>query len=319
MRKVLKNINQVCHVWASQSQSEGRTTTLSFSGSTLISCGHYTIARIYGQAEFALFNCYGYSNTTKKQLSLAHSAASHIPYACVPNVEPSNNQEHKDNLAYLFERIEKNAEKFNSARWFDYRLEILTLLAGVNRYCSYFKRRGLLSKGQRKLSSMAADKQSELWKALKMDVEKFEQRQRRANEAFKQRVVQRAANRLANRLEGQQLAALSFANKLAEWRDGATWSFPWDALTYLRIKGDGVETSKGIMIKKAECRVIWWAICNGDELPGRIATHYQTDPNTWNGEVFRVGCHTIELSEMQLIADHFNWEEKPKPLASPVA
>ncbi len=81
MKKVFSNSREVCHVWASQSQSEGRCANVYFEGATVYSYGrHYPLGIILTNKKgekAALINATGYSITTTKHISEARQATNH--------------------------------------------------------------------------------------------------------------------------------------------------------------------------------------------------------------------------------------------------
>ncbi len=70
MRTTLRNTTEAAHVWAAQTQHEGRAGNVFFDGPTLYSYGrHFAVARIYKHADggrVALFNPARYSSSTAR-------------------------------------------------------------------------------------------------------------------------------------------------------------------------------------------------------------------------------------------------------------
>jgi hypothetical protein len=66
MRTVLKNIAEVCEVWATQSQNEGRCGNIHFDHDTIFSYGHWPMARFI-KPDIVLFRNYGNSMTIIRQ------------------------------------------------------------------------------------------------------------------------------------------------------------------------------------------------------------------------------------------------------------
>lgn len=73
MKKVFANRISCAHVWAAQSQAEGRAGNVFFDGPTIYSYGrHFPIASF--QRGIVLYNCDGYSNSTAKHKLTVASA-----------------------------------------------------------------------------------------------------------------------------------------------------------------------------------------------------------------------------------------------------
>lgn len=90
MKKVFSSNSQVCHVWAQQTQSEGRTNSVFFRDTVIFSYGeHYPMAKIHkvkGQL-FALINSANYSVTTSQHKSDVRSALRGLmPYFDSPDI-----------------------------------------------------------------------------------------------------------------------------------------------------------------------------------------------------------------------------------------
>ena len=64
MRRVLKNHDEVCHVWAQQTQSEGRAGNIFFRDKSIYSYGeHFEMARFVDE-ETVFITTRGYSVST---------------------------------------------------------------------------------------------------------------------------------------------------------------------------------------------------------------------------------------------------------------
>ena len=80
MKTVFSNHSELCHVFASRSQSEGRGTNMSFHDGTLYSYGTAIMRFMTDNRghEFLLVNNSGYSNSTCKHMIHARRATHHI-------------------------------------------------------------------------------------------------------------------------------------------------------------------------------------------------------------------------------------------------
>jgi hypothetical protein len=79
MRTVLRNTDEAAHVWAAQTQTEGKAGNVFFEGPTIYSYGrHFPMAKVYTHAEtgerVALFNPKRYSVSTSKHQHAARHA-----------------------------------------------------------------------------------------------------------------------------------------------------------------------------------------------------------------------------------------------------
>lgn len=116
MRTVLKDAREVGHVWAAQSQNEGRAGNIFFRNATIYSYGHhFPMARIYTVTDtgerVALINPNRYSVSTAKHQSYTRSAwhgngeAYGVPVALWPHADKVTQAE----LAELIAKGEADA------------------------------------------------------------------------------------------------------------------------------------------------------------------------------------------------------------------
>jgi len=90
MKRVFSSNSQLCHVWANQSQDEGKANNMFFRGNTIYSYGtHYPAAMIHKgpRGNFALVRSDTYSNSTSKHLSEIRNALQGLmPFYCVKSI-----------------------------------------------------------------------------------------------------------------------------------------------------------------------------------------------------------------------------------------
>jgi hypothetical protein len=81
MKRVFSNSGEVAHIWAQQTQSEGRSSNCYFEGATIYSYGrHYPLGVILKNKKgekCAVINAAGYSVTTTKHIRQARCAVNH--------------------------------------------------------------------------------------------------------------------------------------------------------------------------------------------------------------------------------------------------
>jgi hypothetical protein len=116
MKTVFSN-SEICHVFANRTQNEGRTSNRSifFTKDTIYSYGyHFAIAKFMENEKgtFLLFTTRGYSNTTRKHISLLRYATNHI--AKVYCNDPDGAKE--DNLQAWYNEAKNAAQKLIRAK-----------------------------------------------------------------------------------------------------------------------------------------------------------------------------------------------------------
>lgn len=287
MKTVFSN-SEVCHVWASQSQDEGRNSkgSIFFNGRTIYSYGHHFPMARFVTADRVLVTNRSYSVTTSSHLSSVNRAIHHLQTLSVDNVEADTQREHKANLADMLETIRTAVKKHSKARsnkdaWLK---TIHRTIADIKTYTSWFKC-GVLPKAIKQLRDFNGD-DAELFAMLG---ESF----KAADEAEKKQQAQKRAAEKKRRLRLENEAK----EVLQKWLDGE--SVGHNNLHLLpvrcRIVGDVVQTSHGASVPLDASLMLYNAIKTGRELPSRIG-HYSPIRVTESALV--VGCHSIELTEL---------------------
>ena len=79
MKKVFQNTSEVIHVFAQQTQNEGRngTSSVFFRDNLIYSYGYHYLLGEYINYDTIIINDFGYSKTTSKHISELISASSH--------------------------------------------------------------------------------------------------------------------------------------------------------------------------------------------------------------------------------------------------
>lgn len=142
------NNSELSHVWANQTQSHGKGSSMFFENETIYSYGyHFIIAKYLQNKEgqkCVFFNDRNYSNTTNKHQNLVRRA---IPYGLpVFHVKSFFNEieysasTHKDNLTNYIEKAEEaknKAIKANKNKMY-YLQSVKNSLDNFDEYCQFF-------------------------------------------------------------------------------------------------------------------------------------------------------------------------------------
>ncbi len=306
MRTVFSN-NELAHVWATQSQNEGKANSFYFDGKTIYSYGrHFPIATIDGND--VLFTKRSYSNTTAKHIILTRRAISHknIIYCYdVPTNLKYATSEHESNLNTWKKAIQNLFAELGNKKIRDTQSRINSinnLISELNAYCEYFKF-PIKDKELKSLLSLAA---------MPDFLEKARQAKDKANAATEKKMKQ---------------AVKAYEQYLKLWRncdnEGIQNMLPQikdlcnfyqnnaASLTRLRFNTDEsrVETSKGIQIpveiaKRAYIQLngCMEGTCKDISVP---VLHYTITETT--KDTIKAGCHTIPKTDINYIANLLNW------------
>lgn len=280
MKKVFSSHSEVCHVWASQSQENGSSTSVFFDGGSIYSYGrHFKIAE-FVDSSTVLFNSGGYSVSTSKHQGHVRSA---IPSRCtvftVPNLSTSA-LSHSYNLAYYESEIRGSIGKASRAR----SLKAIHLnyaeqaLEEAKSYCKRFK-----------LKLFKIDEIPSREKLAEFLVE------------FKRLEVLKAKKAKAKRIR-------DMAKDKKLWLAGEKQSLLNYPETLLRIKGAEVQTSKGANFSVIDAvkafKFVELVIKSGKEWKRNGQTfqvgYYQIDLISAKGDV-KAGCHFIRQGEIARI------------------
>lgn len=306
MKKVFNN-SELSHVWAAQTQNEGRAGSFYFNGKTIYSYGsHFPIATMEENDVF--FTKRTYSNTTAKHITLTRQAISHknIIYCYdVPVNLKFASSEHENNLnrwkkeiKILFnelgnKKIRNTTDRING---------INNLISELTIYCNYFK---LTVKDKELKNLLSIAKQDDFLQKAREAKDK----QNEANNKLMQQAVKsyeiylkfwRANNNEAiQSMTAKQRALCNFyLNNEA-------------ALTRLRYNNvnNRLETSKGVQIpaeiaKKAYTQLNNCMAVNCKDLSIPVL-HYTITETT--KDTIKAGCHTIPKTDIIYVANLLNW------------
>ena len=279
MRRVLKNHDEVCHVWAQQTQSEGRAGNIFFRDKSIYSYGrHFEMARFIDD-ETVFITPRRYSVSTTNHLSLVRQAVRHKTVFTVPDFTY-----HPDNVRYLIDKARDHFDKAKRARKYaDWEIRSGRETAETTR--AYIT----------KFQVAVPDSHVELWQALHTDT--YLNSEVQATLLAKARAAQ-AAEREATK-QARLAREREEAERLEQWVRGELDWGRFSAMR-LRVKGDTVQTTHGANVPVIEARKLYRALKAGMNIEGQQVGYYRVTRVTESELV--IGCHNIPLSEVERIA-----------------
>ena len=297
MKTVFSSHSECAHIWASQSQYEGRASRVFFEGGVIYSYGrHFPVARFAPEfGDIVLFTNRSYSSSTGKHKSLIRAA---IPskYAIIYCDDPSRPASH--NLP-IWERQAARlradfALKTRKPSRANIAAEIYQAAAWAANYC------------------MALNMAIPQWAALTVA-------ENEAIEYGREAARVRAANAYALRNKREALAALDSIERLQQWENGlaygSTSGFHLHA-TRLRIKGDQIQTSRGANIPVSDALALWPLLARAKRTGNKLDAGLHNINlgayrfNSFDGQTLIVGCHSIAWNQLEKIAIQLNLTEK---------
>lgn len=292
MKTVFSSNNELAHIWASNTQYEGRANTVFFENGTIYSYGrHFPVARFLpDHANIVLFTDRGYSVTTAKHKSIIRSA---IPssYKVIYCDDPSRSHDH--NIGVWHRAVDSLRAQFAS-------------------------KTHKISRGNIAVNIFRACESAEVYcNALKLDVPAWTNEtdaEMSARDYVYELAKAREAKKELKRAESEKLMAIKASERLPLWENGD--NVPMDGLylldTRLRIKGETIETSRGARIPVSDAIKLWPLLVraknSGKTLEAGLHSinlgSYRF--NSFDGEKLIVGCHTIAWPQLEKMAGQLN-------------
>lgn len=298
MKTVFPNHNACAHVWAAQSQPEGRSGPLWFDGKTIYSYGrHYAIAT-FTRPDVVLFNSIGSTPTTEGKHKNAVRRALDGHAARVFMAPPNTWGRPAEVLAHL---VQRHADALECAA----------------------RSRKYTESNLERASEYAADAQlfARLFDLPPPVLLEYDR------DAIMARVAQQAKANAAERAAAKAQQAIAAADRrtkyevaLKAWKfqggPPVQWIAPHDAPTALRLSADGasVETSRGASVPVAAARLLWELIAstkaqgigrNDIRLP---VGHFELRKIRADGTAI-VWCHELQYAETYALAKAQGWAE----------
>ena len=298
------NNSTVAHNFAHNSQTGLNGSNLFYehnaNGSrTIYSYGyHFGIAHIpTPESETVYFTMDNYSNTTAKHINHVWRAVSHMDIVYCPlditeyfRYGKPTKKAIKRSLEWFERQISETASKHINARKYSYLDSIYSLIKKLETFANAFKCKHLLTGKARK--AIYNEYNREQIQSLYFSPYQIEaHKQRKRNEAERQKRNE------AKRIKAFKAFECNYLNTNA---------------TYLRLKGETIETSKGIKLndmKQAQTLFNIAERCKRSNKP--FTEHirvmqYTLNKVTENGTI-KIGCHTIPYKETENIAKELKW------------
>lgn len=295
MKTVFTN-SQIAHVWANQTQNEGKTAnrTIFFDESGIYSYGyHFCIAKHMEneKGKFILFTNRGYSNTTAKHINLVSYASKHINRVRCYFPDKSIT----DNLQSWLDEA-KNTAKFliRAKKPVKYIQQLQGLYNEASNYVEYMG-----------FGSYKIDKKQN--KAIFRELEqicKIEKGEQIEQIIEKERELQRKRE-----LKLQRQKAKEHKEELQKFRNGDNFSIYKinHSFDYLRLNEDKtrIETTQNVQILVKFIPSFVKALKSGNIDNLQIQNYTIRE---YNNKFLQIGCHKIEIKEANQILKALNLE-----------
>jgi len=292
MKTVFSSHSECAHIWASQSQAQGRAGNVFFEDGVIYSYGyHFPIARFapeYGN--IVLFTSRGYSSSTGKHKRLVDAA---IPgnYQIIYCDDPKRSIEHNlDKWRAAVEWMRRDfAAKTHKISRGNLAVEIFRACESAIVYCMALKIAAPEWTNESNDEMTARDYVYELAKA-------------------------REIKKAAARAEYEEKMGLEAAERMALWAIGENvYSGGFNYLpTALRIKGENIQTSRGASIPVDDALKLWPLLLRAKQSGKTLEAGLHSINlgvyrfNSFDGNTLIVGCHQITWPELEKMASQLN-------------
>ena len=281
--------SMVAHVWAQQTQYDGRNAqgNIYFRGDSIYSYGsHYLMGKIHevNGKRVALINEYSYSPTTvRHRYHTIDAVRGLIQYFLVPNPNDINAPE---NLQYFKDKVNDYADsllkksKVDSKETITRCFEILMGLVSEANEFAMFINESFIGVSTEKLDAIESHLKKRLARYKELNTPEM--------------IAKREAKRQAN-------AEKKLAEAIKNFRQGTGNGYIYD-LPYalLRIQGNDVRTSRGATVPVKLAKLMLTKILKGENVIGRHLGSFTVNAISDaanNDKVLTIGCHKILLSE----------------------
>ena len=268
MKKVFTN-SEICHVYAQQTQSEGRTSAgnIFFESNKIYSYGyHYKLAEIIENNTIIINNA-GYSSSTGKHIGLIINATRQYRQIFYKDID----------LNYVYWKIIEASEKIVKAKKPEnYALDIIQKFETLTEYLKEFKKVNIL-KDSKYLEI------KKIYKSIAKDKDQFIELGKERDKKAKEK-AQKQFNEGLTKFFNYELNYLSI--KTDE--------------DYLRISQDKtqIETTQGVKIPIQEAKKLYLMIQEGKDIKGYKISNYTVI--SINGTL-KIGCHKINVKNVNEI------------------
>jgi hypothetical protein len=284
MKTVFSN-SELAHVWAQQSQEAGRGSNFFFEGTSIFSWGHH-----FKIAEFitapngetvVLYNPSRCSSSTGKH---QHSVRRAVP----------DYYRNFDCACGKWGDWDYNREVANRVK------EIKETIAKIPRSRTYGE--SLLS---RAIGQIEALREFAFFFVLDLPaiVSTWDIDNLVSPEILAKLQAKKQARIFAEE-HAEEIRAEKLKANLPKWLNGEINSIDSDQI-YIRLKGNMVETSLGAQVSIKEAEVLYKAIVTGKPVHGLKIGYYNVI--SWDGTNLKIGCHDINLSEVNRFAGLMRW------------
>ena len=284
MKKVFQNTSEVVHVFAQQTQSEGRNQSGSiyFRDNKIYSYGSHYLLGEFINDETIIINDFGYSVTTSKHINELINATSQYNQFFASSIDIKNVQT----------EINYNLKKLAKANKPEiYISNIIKLGNNLTKWVKFCKENKIKKEHFSKYNYIVNKSDYNYKKMLKI-----------ANSFLTPEAIEKIrAKGKKDAIKQKAKDKRELKTKLDKFNAYKIDRFNIGQFDYLRLSQNKqfVETSQNIRIEKSEAKKLYFAIKNKIDIRGQKIGYYTI--NKIDNKALTVGCHKICIKSVQKV------------------
>ena len=284
MRKVFSNTSEVVHVFAQQTQSEGRNQSGSiyFRENKIYSYGSHYLLGEFINNETIIINDFGYSVTTSKHINELRNATRQYNVFFTSLIDIKN----------VESVIEANLKCLAKSRKGETYIDIINELEkGLTKWVKFCKENKIKKEHFYKYNYVVNKSDYKYKKIVKI-----------ANSLLTPEAIEKIkAKGKKESIKQKAKDKKELKNKIDKFNTYKIDRFKIGQFDYLRLSQNGqfVETSQSIRIEKSEAKNLYFAIKNKIDIRGQKIGYYTI--NKIDNKALTVGCHKICIKSVQKV------------------
>ena len=286
MKKVFSNTSEVVHVFAQQTQSEGRngTSSIYFRDNRIYSYGSHYLLGEFINSETIIINDFGYSVTTSKHINELIYATSQYNRFYTSSID----------IKHVKTEIDYNLKKLSKANKPEIYISNITKLeSNLSKWVEYCKENKIKKEHFSKYNFVVNKSDYKYKKIVKISNSLLTPD---ALEKIKAKGKKEAINQKAK--DKRELKT-----KLDKFNAYKIDRFKIGEFDYLRLSENGkfVETSQNIRIEKRDAKKLYFSIKNNFNIIGNKIGYYTI--NKIDNKVLTIGCHKICIKSVKKVGE----------------
>ena len=284
MKKVFKNTSEVVHVFAQQTQSEGRNQSGSvyFKDNRIYSYGSHYLLGEFINKDTIIINDYGYSVTTSKHINELRNATIQYNVFFTSLIDIKN----------VESVIEANLKCLAKSRKGETYIDIINELEkGLTKWVKFCKENKIKKEHFYKYNYIVNKSDYKYKKIVKI-----------ANSLLTPEAIEKIkAKGKKESIKQKAKDKKELKNKIDKFNTYEIDRFKIGEFDYLRLSENKqfVETSQNIRIEKSEAKNLYFAIKNKIDIRGQKIGYYTI--NKIDNKALTVGCHKICIKSVEKV------------------